>query len=160
MESWGLQGGSAASSDAGEESRRGDIRRGRRSTDAELEAAQLRIELQRRRDARRIRREQRVKRLRIESWALKQRAMLWDRQADEMDKLAAERKVKEDNDDDSYSDSEFSESTMMVCDDDDEEERASERSDAHAPTEVYSESEQQTWALMFQQQGVALPVQR
>jgi hypothetical protein len=153
MESRGLQGGSTAPSDAGEETRRGDIR-ARRSTSAELEAARLGVELQRRRDARRIRREQRAKRLRMESWALTQRAALFNRQADELDKLAAKRKMKEggtfDNDDDSESESsESSESTMMmVCDDDDKEERASERSDTYAPTEVYSESEQQTWALM------------
>jgi hypothetical protein len=150
MESWGLQGESIASSDAGGETRSGDIR-ARQSTCAELEAARLGVEAQRRRDARRIRREQTVKRLRVESWALTQRAECIKRKADEMNKLA-ERRLKEGtfDDDDSESESESESTMMMVCDDDDddEDERASQRSDTYAPTEVYSESEQQTWALM------------
>jgi hypothetical protein len=65
-----------------------------------------------------------------------------------------ERKMKEGTFDDDYvSELSESESTMKACDDD-EEERASEsqRSESYAPTEVYSESEQQIWALMYQPQ--------
>ncbi|KAH9974685.1 hypothetical protein BGW80DRAFT_152208 [Lactifluus volemus] len=156
MESWGLQGGSTASSDAGGETRRGDIR-SHRNTCAELEAARLGVELQRRRDARRIRHEQTAKRLRMESWALKQRAELLERKADEVDRLV-ERKMKGGTfDDDSESELSESESTVMVCGDD-EKERASQQSYTYARTEVYSGSEQQTWVLVFQQQGVALQV--
>jgi hypothetical protein len=83
-QSWGLQGGSTASSDAGRETRRGNIR-SRQGTCANMEAAQLEVELQRRRDARRIHYEQKAKRLRMESWALRQRAELMEHEADEVD---------------------------------------------------------------------------
>ncbi|KAH9974887.1 hypothetical protein BGW80DRAFT_1559387 [Lactifluus volemus] len=151
-QSWGLQGGSTASSDAGGENRRRTIRSGQ-DTHVDVEAARLKVELQRHRDARRIFHEQKAKRLRMEAWALRQRAELLDRQADEED-----RKMKEGTvDDDSESELSESESTVMECVNDDEEERASQLSESYAPTEVYSESEQQTWGLMYQpQQGVAL----
>jgi hypothetical protein len=119
--------------------------------DDDVEAARLGVELQRRRDARRIHFEQKVKQLRLESWALKQRAELMEREADDVDRLV-ECKMKEGTfDEDSDSNSE---STMMVCDEE-EEERASERSESYPPTEVYSESEQEAWPLMYQQ-GVAV----
>jgi hypothetical protein len=155
-QSWGLQEGSTASSDAG-----GEIQiRSRQDAQAcaDVEVARLEVEQQRRRDAKRIYYEQKAKWLRMESWALKQRAEHLDREADEMDRMI-ERKMKEGTFDDDYeSELSESESTMKACDDD-EEERASEsqRSESYAPTEVYSESEQQTWALMYQpQQGVSL----
>jgi hypothetical protein len=86
----------------------------------------------------------------MESWALRQRAELMDREADDVDRLA-ERKMREGTfDDDSDSKWSESESTVMACKDD--EERASQRSSAYAPTEVFSESEQQAWALMYQPQ--------
>jgi hypothetical protein len=149
-QSWGLQGGPTASSDAGGENHRRTIR-SCQDTYAGVEAARLKVELQRHRDARRIFHEQKAKRLRMEAWALRQRAELLDRQADEVD-----RKMKEGTfDDDSESELSESESTVMECVNDDEEERASQLSESYAPTEVYSESEQQTWALMYQpQQGV------
>jgi hypothetical protein len=58
---------------------------------ANVEAAQLEVQLQNGRDARRIHYEQKAKRMRMESWALKQRAELLECEADEVDKLA-ERK--------------------------------------------------------------------
>ena len=143
--------------DAGGKARRGKIRPHQdtcavhRGLDDNVEAARLGVELQRHRDARRIHFEQKVKQLRVESWALKQRAELMEREADDADRLA-ERKMKEGTfDKDSKSESE---STMMVCDGE-EEERESERSESYAPTEVYSESEQESWGLMYQQ-GVAV----
>ncbi|KAH9979287.1 hypothetical protein BGW80DRAFT_1523344 [Lactifluus volemus] len=154
-QSWGLQGGSTASSDAGGENRSRKIR-SRQDTYADVEAARLTVELQRHRDARRILREQKVKRLRMEAWALVQRAEHFNRQADEEDKLI-KRKKEGAIDDDSESELSESEPSVMECDNDDEEERASQLSESYAPTEVYSESEQQTWALMYQpQQGVTL----
>jgi hypothetical protein len=147
--------------DAGGKARCGKIRPHQdtctvhRGLDDDVEAARLGVELQRHRDARRIHFEQMVKQLRVESWALKQRAELMEREADDADRLA-ERKMKEgtfDKDSESESESE-SESTMMLCDGE-EEERKSERSESYAPTEVYSESEQESWGLMYQQ-GVAV----
>jgi hypothetical protein len=117
-------------------------------TCADVEVARLEVELQRRLDARRIHYEQKSKRMRIESWVLKQRAELLECEADEVDRLV-ERKMKEgmfDEDSDSEFELSESEATVMVCDDDDDEERGSKQ----------SESEQQTWALVYQRQGVAL----
>jgi hypothetical protein len=155
---WGLEGGFAASSDAGGKARHGKIRShqdtcaGHRNSDDDVEAARLGVELQRRRDARRIHFEQTVKGLRLESWALKQRAELIERKADDVDRLI-ERKMKEGTfDEDSGPEST---TTMMVVCDEEEEERASERSESYPPTEVYSESEQEAWPLMYQQ-GVAV----
>jgi hypothetical protein len=148
-QSWGLQGGSTASSDAGGESRRGSLRsRQDRRACADVEAARLEVERQRRRDASRIHFEQKLKQLRMESWALRQRAELIDREADDVDRLI-ERKMREGTFDDN-SDSELSESesTVLACDDE-EDERASQRSSTYAPTEVFSESEQQSWGLMY-----------
>ena len=123
-QSWGPQGGSTASSDAGEEIFRGNIRF-RRDTCADVEAARLGVELQRRRDARRIHYEQKSKQMRMESGALRQRAELLERQADEVDRLV-ERKMKEGTfDEDSDSEMSEPEPTVMVCGDDDEE-RASQ----------------------------------
>jgi hypothetical protein len=101
-----LQGGSTASSNAGGETRCGDIR-SRQGTWAGLDDVEAaRVELQLRRDARRIYYEQTVKLLRRESWALKQRAELLEREADEADR-EAQRVMEEGTFDD---DSELSES--------------------------------------------------
>ncbi|KAH9971226.1 hypothetical protein BGW80DRAFT_1253475 [Lactifluus volemus] len=157
-QSRGIQGGFTASLDAGGENRRRNIRSGQ-DTYADVEAARLEVELQRRRDARRIFHEQKTKRLRMVSWALKQRAELLESQADEVDRLI-ERMMKEGTFNDHFESELFeseSESTVMECNNDEGEERGSQLSESYAPTEVYSESEQQTWALMYQpQQGVAL----
>ena len=153
-----MEGGFTASSDADGKARRGKIRPQQDTCavhegldDDDVEAARLGVELQRRRDARRIHFEQKVKQLRLESWALKQRAELMEREADDVDRLV-ECKMKEGTfNEDSDSNSE---STVMVCDEE-EEERASEQSESYPPTEVYSESEQEAWPLMYQQ-GVAV----
>jgi hypothetical protein len=159
MESWGLEGGPTASSDADGKTNHGAIRSRRDTCGADLndlKAARSRVQLQRDLDAKRIHYEQRSKRLKIEAWVLGQRSLALTREADELDRWLA-RKIKEGTLDD---DSELEpvpepEATMMTCDDD-ETERASERSDAYAPTEVYSESDQQAWVLLAQQQGIAL----
>jgi hypothetical protein len=161
-QSWWLEGGSTASSGTGAETRHDNIRSHQYTCavhrdcdlDEEGEAARLGVELQRRRDARSIHLEQKAKQMRMESWMLKQRAERLDREADEVDRII-ERKTKEGTfDEDSESEMSESESTMMVCDEEEEEEvRASQRSQSYAPTEVYSESEQEMWALLYQQQG-------
>jgi hypothetical protein len=163
IESWELQGGFSASSDAGGETCRGAMRSRRDTWGADLDdvkAARSRVQQQRDLDAKRIHYEQKSKRLWVESWALEQRSKALAREAEELDRWIV-RKVKEGTfDDDSEPVPEPEpEATMMAIDNDhDEAEIASERSDAYAPTEVFSESEQQAWVLLAQQQGVALQI--
>jgi hypothetical protein len=164
MESRGLQGGFTASSDAGGETNRGDIRSRRdiRAGLDDVEAARSRVQRQRDLDAKRIHYQQRSKGLRIESLVMKERSDALARQADELDRWI-ERKTKEGTlGDDSEPEAEAEpepepepEPTMMLWDND-EAERVSQKSDDYAPTEVFSESEQQAWVLLMQQQGVAL----
>ena len=81
------------SSDAGGETCRGNIRsRQDARACADVEAAQLELERQRRRDAERIHFEQKAKQLRMELWALRQHAELMDQEADDVDRFA-ERKM-------------------------------------------------------------------
>ena len=119
-----------------------------------MEAARLEVELQRRRDARRIHYEQKTKRLRLESWALRQRAALMGREADEVDGLV-ERKMREGTFDDD-SESELSESNVMACHDD-EEERATPKFVAPTRRKPLSEHRPRIVVMLYQpQQGVSL----
>jgi hypothetical protein len=118
----------------------------------EIEAARSRVAAQRREDAKRIRIEQVKERFLMEARALRQRAADFEREAEE--DAAQLVRAMEEKDKEEISESE-SESTAMEEDRDDVLSNHS-----HAPTEVYSDSEQEDWthAPQAKQQygGVAL----
>jgi hypothetical protein len=118
----------------------------------DIEAARSRVAAQRREDAKRIRIKQIKKQLLSEAWALRQRAADLEREAEEMAARLAH--ALEENDMEKGAES-GSESTAM---EEDRDEVLSNHS--YAPTEVYSDSEQERWtgAPPAQQQegGVAL----
>lgn len=102
-----------------------------------VEAARERVAVQRREDAERIRCEQKQKLLVVEAWALRQRAEYLEWKATEL----ARREIDgETSEWDSESGSESTESETVATPDGDE-----TRSSQYAPTEVFSESEQQAW---------------
>jgi hypothetical protein len=100
-----------------------------------VEAARERVAVQRQEDAERIRCEQKQKLLMVEVWTLKQRAGYLEWKAAEL-----VRRAMEGGSSDSESGSESMDSESVATPDGDE-----TRSSQYAPTEVFSESEEQAW---------------
>jgi hypothetical protein len=129
-------------------------RRGRLSSEGtkEIQAARSRVATQRRENAKRIRIQQIKNQFSSQAWALRQRTADLEREAEE--ETARLARVLEEKDKKERSESEAgSESTAMEEDRDDDLSNHS-----YAPTEVYSDSEQECWTRAApptqQQQGV------
>jgi hypothetical protein len=153
----GYKAGTVASPDARVEDSLASVagrRRGRHSSEGtkDIEAVRSRVAARRREDAKRIRIEQIKKQLSSEAWTLRQRAADLEREAEE--EAARLARALEEKDKEKRSES-GSESTAM---EEDRDEVLSNHS--YAPTEVYSDSEQERWTRAppthQQEGGVAL----
>jgi hypothetical protein len=104
-----------------------------------IQAARLRVAARRREDAKRIRLEQIKKQILTEAQALRQRAADLEREAEDAARIALEMD-EEKEEDENGRESESEPSTAMEEDKDDVLSNHS-----YAPTEVYSDSEQEYW---------------
>ncbi|KAH9976872.1 hypothetical protein BGW80DRAFT_884833 [Lactifluus volemus] len=126
----GLQGGSSASSDTDVDGFNARPDHGNSSVQTDgVEAARERVAVQRQENAERIRREQRQKIFAVEAWSLRQRAEYLEWKAAELVRREMEGGA---------SDSESGSESVATPDGDEAESQ-------YAPTEVFSESEQQAW---------------
>jgi hypothetical protein len=116
----------------------------------DIEAARQRVAAQRQEDAKRIRIEQIKQRISIEAWALRQRAVDLERELEEGTALlvCGMEEDKESEEDSGSGSGSRSRSTVI---DEDRDEVLSNHS--YTPTEVYSDSEQESWTRPPLQQG-------